>query len=482
MNRTSSAVTLFVLAAGLALPSLAAAQTIVQGPVFNPATGSRYYVINNSPNWQASRNLALSMGGDLATINDAAENEFIRANLANVGSGRKLFLGLSRPNAAAPFAWSSGSNASYRNWGAGEPNNGQSSNFAQIRTDGTWAAVENNFTAEAVIEIAGSIRVPGEFPTIAAAVAAFNAAGSREIFLAPGSYPVDATINVSAMVLQSAGGRGQAIIQTPTSGPAFNLSGASRFESISFQGRGNAALLSMTSGATLVGFGLDLRALQTSTAPHVTVNGSDFRIDYGSARFGGPVVSGTGAPSTVFLRSTLITDTASVFGPSINGNVLGCTVSRVGPGELFAAPAAGTHNIIGSIFWNNTGTITPARIGAIFSNFQTPIPTFGNVSANPLFTDAANNDFTLSPFSPMIDRSSTQVITSWANAPRQFTDSAGNFRIYDDRSVSNNAEGGPLDIGAFERQSDSCPADFNGDGTADFFDYLDFVQAFSEGC
>ncbi len=28
----------------------------------------------------------------------------------------------------------------------------------------------------------------------------------------------------------------------------------------------------------------------------------------------------------------------------------------------------------------------------------------------------------------------------------------------------------------------SCSADFNGDGTADFFDYLDFVDAFSAGC
>ena len=28
----------------------------------------------------------------------------------------------------------------------------------------------------------------------------------------------------------------------------------------------------------------------------------------------------------------------------------------------------------------------------------------------------------------------------------------------------------------------SCPADFNGDTVVDFFDYLDFVQAFSIGC
>jgi hypothetical protein len=27
-----------------------------------------------------------------------------------------------------------------------------------------------------------------------------------------------------------------------------------------------------------------------------------------------------------------------------------------------------------------------------------------------------------------------------------------------------------------------CPADFNGDGFVDFFDYLDFVAAFEIGC
>lgn len=30
--------------------------------------------------------------------------------------------------------------------------------------------------------------------------------------------------------------------------------------------------------------------------------------------------------------------------------------------------------------------------------------------------------------------------------------------------------------------ADPCPADFNGDNVVDFFDYLDFVGAFSEGC
>jgi hypothetical protein len=37
---------------------------------------------------------------------------------------------------------------------------------------------------------------------------------------------------------------------------------------------------------------------------------------------------------------------------------------------------------------------------------------------------------------------------------------------------------GPLNI-AFTA---NCPADFNDDGTIDFFDYLDFVAAFSGGC
>jgi hypothetical protein len=46
-----------------------------------------------------------------------------------------------------------------------------------------------------------------------------------------------------------------------------------------------------------------------------------------------------------------------------------------------------------------------------------------------------------------------------------------------------NFEGGSVwvDDVAFSSQA-NCSADFNGDGSVDFFDYLDFVAAFSAGC
>ena len=49
-----------------ALVGSAGAQSIVQGPVFNPATGSRYYLVQ-AANWQLAQRYAESMGASMAT-------------------------------------------------------------------------------------------------------------------------------------------------------------------------------------------------------------------------------------------------------------------------------------------------------------------------------------------------------------------------------------------------------------------------------
>jgi hypothetical protein len=65
-------------------------------------------------------------------------------------------------------------------------------------------------------------------------------------------------------------------------------------------------------------------------------------------------------------------------------------------------------------------------------------------------------------------------------------DNAGGPRFLDEPSVPDTGVGSPpiVDLGAFERGQPfvPCDADFNKDGTVDFFDYLDFVAAFDAGC
>ena len=62
----------------------------------------------------------------------------------------------------------------------------------------------------------------------------------------------------------------------------------------------------------------------------------------------------------------------------------------------------------------------------------------------------------------------------------------GDFASYDVQVTAPSACGGGTQVttsaAAILGVTSPCPADFNADGIVDFFDYLDFVNAFSVGC
>ena len=96
--------------------------SILAGPITNPANGHQYYLLTQNT-WAASQAEAIGLGGHLVTINDQAEQDWVFDVFARAGgSGRALWIGLSRPNAGAAFQWASGDALSYTYWAAGEPN------------------------------------------------------------------------------------------------------------------------------------------------------------------------------------------------------------------------------------------------------------------------------------------------------------------------------------------------------------------------
>lgn len=108
---------------------------IIAGPVTNPATGNHYYLLEES-GWTAAQAEAVTLGGNLTTINDSAEQQWVYSTFSNYGDvDRNLWIGLydSEPatNAAQraqrrlEFQWVSGELSSYRNWSPVEPNNPQ---------------------------------------------------------------------------------------------------------------------------------------------------------------------------------------------------------------------------------------------------------------------------------------------------------------------------------------------------------------------
>ena len=100
-------------------------QSVLAGPIQNPANGHEYYLLTQS-NWTDAEAQAVALGGHLATINDAAENAWVVSNFSEYGGvHRCLWIGLNDEAVEGTFAWVSGEPVTYTNWGAGEPNNFQ---------------------------------------------------------------------------------------------------------------------------------------------------------------------------------------------------------------------------------------------------------------------------------------------------------------------------------------------------------------------
>lgn len=102
------------------LPALA--EGAVMFTAVNPANGHTYHLLEPTT-WTASEAEAVVLGGHLATINDAAENEWVFTTF-NSGGPRSLWIGLTDQVTEGTFEWISGEPVFYTNFNPGfEPNN-----------------------------------------------------------------------------------------------------------------------------------------------------------------------------------------------------------------------------------------------------------------------------------------------------------------------------------------------------------------------
>ena len=141
---------LFVLVVLGLLPAYAepAIATTIAGPIVNPANGHAYYLLSANL-WEASEAEAISLGGHLATINDAAENTWVFSTFGAYGGQDRLFwIGLNDVAAEGTFVWSSGEPVTYTNWYLGEPNDefGEEDRVTMVPDTGfagTWNDLQN---------------------------------------------------------------------------------------------------------------------------------------------------------------------------------------------------------------------------------------------------------------------------------------------------------------------------------------------------
>lgn len=110
----------------------------------NPGNGRTYHMLQPS-SWSEARVAALQLGGDLITVNDQAENDWLMSTFGTFdGENRSLWLGYNDAETEGVWVWANGETPGYENWspGGGPPNNGNSyEHYAHIRRDwddGTW--------------------------------------------------------------------------------------------------------------------------------------------------------------------------------------------------------------------------------------------------------------------------------------------------------------------------------------------------------
>ena len=132
MQRSHSHLALALLATTSLLGVSRASQaSLVQWRVEDGGNGHWYGLTSSIGTWDAAEAEALALGGHLASIANAAENQFIHALATAPASGATFacWIGLRRTNAGSAWYWSDGTPTSYFRWAPGEPNNAGGSEF-----------------------------------------------------------------------------------------------------------------------------------------------------------------------------------------------------------------------------------------------------------------------------------------------------------------------------------------------------------------
>lgn len=114
---------IFAAAATAALAPIPAAAQLISPRIVNPDNNHEYALLGQT-GWAHAQMNAIRLGGNLVTVNDAAEQTWVFSTFGGYnGQNRLLWTGLQDATVQGQYQWVSGQTATYRNWAPGEPNN-----------------------------------------------------------------------------------------------------------------------------------------------------------------------------------------------------------------------------------------------------------------------------------------------------------------------------------------------------------------------
>ena len=104
------------LALILVLGNVSLRGDVLIGPIINPANGHSYFLLSSNT-WTASQSEAVTQGGNLVTIDNAVENNWVFDTFS--GGQRNLWIGLNDIDTNGVYSWVDATVSSYFNWDTG---------------------------------------------------------------------------------------------------------------------------------------------------------------------------------------------------------------------------------------------------------------------------------------------------------------------------------------------------------------------------
>lgn len=135
---------------------------VMTGPVYNSANGHYYYLLSPT-DWSDAQALAKSLGGNLATVRNQQENDFLQQNFADPQGSVWIGYNDAADPADSKFVWASGETPTpaYTNWYPGEPNNQLSEFYAELYGNGQWNNLPSSSQLAGVMEVSAPLADQG---------------------------------------------------------------------------------------------------------------------------------------------------------------------------------------------------------------------------------------------------------------------------------------------------------------------------------
>jgi hypothetical protein len=141
------------------------------------------------------------------------------------------------------------------------------------------------------------------------------------------------------------------------------------------------------------------------------------------------------------------------------------------------------------LIWANTPNQLAGEPSVRYSDVQGGAAGVGNISSDPIFVNAGQDNFRLAQFSPCIDAGENASVPADSldlDSDGDVTESTpldrdGNPRFEDDSGLADTGAGTPpiVDLGAYEfGQTSGCPADLDGDGVVSLADLARLLSNF----